>query len=182
VNALRPGLLGDEQAAAPTPPDDAGTFEDFYRSHRASVLRAVVAATGDLYDAEDCTAEAFARCLRQWDRVRDHPAPDAWVVRTAINHHHDRARRGRRALRLLPQLVDTESSPPPEPPIDPTLLAALKSLPERQRQVVALRIILGLSGEQTAAELDISSSTVGVHLHRALAALRPVVMHSEDHS
>jgi RNA polymerase sigma-70 factor (ECF subfamily) len=51
-------------------------------------------------------------------------------------------------------------------------MAALGDLPERQRQVVALRILLELTGDETAAELGISPSTVGVHLHRALAALR----------
>ena len=60
-------------------------------------------------------------------------------------------------------------------PIDPRLLEALQALPERQRQVIALRVLLGLSGEQTASELGITSGSVGTHLHRALAALRPHV-------
>ena len=53
---------------------------------------------------------------------------------------------------------------------------------ERQRQVVALRILLGLSGEQSAIELGITAGSVGTHLHRALAALRPHVTptHEED--
>ncbi len=153
-------------------------FEVFYAGAKDRVLRAVVASTGDAHDAEDCTAEAFARAYSRWDELVSYASPAAWVVRTAVNLHIDRHRRHQHTLRLLPALADDELAPAPPLPIDPALLAALKDLPERQRQVVALRVLLGLSGEETAAELGISSGSVGTHLHRALAALRPVVSRS----
>lgn len=59
--------------------------------------------------------------------------------------------------------------------VDPALLAAVRNLPERQREVVALRALLGLSAEQTANELGIDAGTVGTHLRRGLAALRAVL-------
>ena len=40
------------------------------------------------------------------------------------------------------------------------------------RRVVALRVLLDLSAQQTADELGIDAGTVGTHLHRALATLR----------
>jgi RNA polymerase sigma-70 factor (ECF subfamily) len=153
-------------------------FEAFYAGAKDRVLRAVVASTGDAHDAEDCTAEAFARAYSRWDELAAYTSPAAWVVRTAVNLHIDRHRRHQHTLRLLPALADDEEAPAPPLPIDPALLAALKDLPERQRQVVALRILLGLSGEETAAELGITAGSVGTHLHRALAALRPVVSRS----
>lgn len=151
------------------------TFEAFYASSKDRVLRAVLAATGDDHDAEDCTAEAFSRALERWDDVRTRTAPAAWVVRTAVNLHIDRHRHHQRTLRLLPTLADSEQGEPPALPLDPALLAALRALPERQRHVLALRILLGLSGEQTALELGITTGSVGTHLHRALRALRPHV-------
>jgi len=151
-------------------------FEDFYGSSRARVHRSVVALTGDQFDAEDCTAEAFSRAFRDWDAVRRHPAPDAWVVRTAVNIHTDRRRSGHRALRLAPRLAADDVARPPEAPIDPRLMDALRALPERQRQVLALRVLLELTGDETATELGISPSTVGVHLHRALATLRRIAL------
>lgn len=45
------------------------------------------------------------------------------------------------------------------------------NLPDRQRQVVALRILLDLSTEQTAEILSIAPGTVTAHLFRALARL-----------
>lgn len=150
-------------------------FEQFYARTKDRALRAVVASTGDAHDAEDCTAEAFARAYSRWDEVCAHPSPAAWVVRTAVNLHIDRYRRDQRRLRLLPSLAQDEEAPAAASPIDPQLVEALRALPERQRQVVALRVLLELSGTETAEELGISTGSVGTHLHRALAALRPVV-------
>jgi DNA-directed RNA polymerase specialized sigma24 family protein len=51
-------------------------------------------------------------------------------------------------------------------------MAALMRLPARQRQVVALRLILDLDTGRTAEALGIAPGTVMAHLGRALAALR----------
>lgn len=159
----------------PCPDVEPADFEAFYAAAKDRVLRAVVASTGDTQDAEDCTAEAFARAYGRWDEVGVCRSPAAWVVRTAVNLHIDRYRRHRTTLRLLPALAQDEVAPTAAAAIDPDLLAALLALPERQRQVVALRVLLGMSGQETADELGISAGSVGTHLHRALAALRPVV-------
>src|SRR6516165_6738557 len=60
-------------------------FTEFYAASRDDCLRAVVAITGDWATAEDIVAEAFARAWASWRRVGRHPAPRAWVVRTALN-------------------------------------------------------------------------------------------------
>ena len=56
--------------------------------------------------------------------------------------------------------------------LDPFLLRQLWQLPERQRQVVALRVLADLDTRSTAAALGIAEGTVGVHLMRALERLR----------
>lgn len=56
--------------------------------------------------------------------------------------------------------------------VDPQIMAALMRLPVRQRQVVALRLLLDLDTSQTAEVLDIAPNTVMAHMARALAALR----------
>ena len=60
--------------------------------------------------------------------------------------------------------------------MDPALIAALRRLPSRQREVLALRILLDLDTETTAKVLGIAPGTVMVHLSRALAALRRDVL------
>lgn len=58
-------------------------------------------------------------------------------------------------------------------------MRAVLALPHRQREVVALRIMLDLDTEATAQLLGIEASTVGVHLHRALHALKATLATTE---
>jgi RNA polymerase sigma factor (sigma-70 family) len=154
------------------------SFANFYATNSTPVLRAVIAATAQTLHSEDATAEAFQRAWVRWPTLINHPAPAAWVVMTAVNLIRDGARRYQLGLRLLPKLA-RRAQYLPEPPIDPQLLAALLVLPNRQREVIALRILLDLSAEQTAFELDISVGTVGTHLSRGLTALRSSLLSSD---
>jgi RNA polymerase sigma factor (sigma-70 family) len=52
------------------------------------------------------------------------------------------------------------------------LLAALRRLPPRQREVITLRLLLDLDTATTADLLGMPAGTVASHLHRGLAALR----------
>jgi RNA polymerase sigma-70 factor (sigma-E family) len=144
-------------------------FADFYREAKDDCLRTVVISTGDQEQAQDLVAEAFARACASWRKVSRHPNPKAWVVRTALNVGIDRWRSRRRELPLT-QPVDTVVRD--QDPADPTVIAAVRRLPERQRQVVALRLLLDLDTETTAETLGISPGTVKAHLSRAVAALR----------
>jgi RNA polymerase sigma-70 factor (sigma-E family) len=144
-------------------------FANFYREARDDCLRTVVISTGDQEQAQDLVAEAFVRACASWRKVSRHPNPTAWVVRTALNLGIDRWRSRRRELTLT-QPADTVIRD--QDPADPAVIAAVRRLPERQRQVVALRLFLDLDTETTAETLGISSGTVKAHLSRAVAALR----------
>jgi len=148
-------------------------FGQFYGARKDAVFRAVLVAVGDRAAAEDAVAEAFARAYARWPRVRQHPNPTAWVLRTALNVQRSWWRRARREV-----AGDTPDRASPDPPPDPSaglpasLRAMVAALPRRQREVVALRVLADLSAEETGALLGIASATVHVHLHRALGALR----------
>jgi hypothetical protein len=62
-------------------------FAEFYTSARDDCLRVVLVNVGDRNLAEDLVAEGFTRAWMSWRKVREHPAPRAWVVRTALNAH-----------------------------------------------------------------------------------------------
>ena len=154
--------------------DETG-FAEFYRASHQRCLRAVIAGAGRPDLAEDLVAEAFTRALVSWRTVRDHPAPEAWVVRTALNAGTSWWRRHRREVPLgdhdaaVPQRWEpgeSWSSP------GPAVLAALRALPRRQREVIALRVFLDLDIATTARLLGIAPGTVGAHLSRAVTTLR----------
>jgi RNA polymerase sigma-70 factor (ECF subfamily) len=149
--------------------DDAD-FAAFYEQSRDACLRAVRVSVTDPQTAEDLVAEAFARAWARWGQVRRHPAPRAWVVRTALNARVSRWRRLRREVEWAdhePPVADDANAR-----FDDDLLAALRRLPARQREVVALRVLLDLDTETTARVLGIAPGTVTAHLSRAVAALR----------
>ncbi len=149
--------------------DEKG-FAEFFRESWDPCLRAVAASTGDMQLAEEHVAEAFARAWASWRRVGRHPAPRAWVVHTALNAG---ASRWRRRARELP-LVDHDLAAPGRSGtgLDAVVLAALRRLPARQREVVVLRVLLDMDTETTARQLEIAPGTVRAHLSRAVTSLR----------
>lgn len=142
-------------------------FEEFFSSSKDPVFRAVLVATRDRGLAEDAVAEAFTRALRDWSHVGTHPAPIAWVVKTALNHARSHRRRDVRLLSVAVPETPTDD----DPPTDPELVRRVLELPDRQRQVVALRVLLDMSTEQTADLLGIAPGTVTAHLFRALSRI-----------
>lgn len=67
--------------------EDRREFAEFYAAARDECLRVVLISVGDRVLAENLVAEAFTRAWMSWRKVRRHPAPRAWVVRTALNAH-----------------------------------------------------------------------------------------------
>ena len=122
-------------------------FAEFYRRSRDECLRTVLISVGDQDTAQELVTEAFARACASWRTVSRHPAPAAWVVRTALNANISRWRRRRREV-SVPDPGTVADLPAgdgaADSPVDPRIMAALMRLPARQRQVVALRLLLDL--------------------------------------
>jgi len=85
----------------------------------------------------------------------------------AINHRISTWRRHRRDRAP----GRPRGSPDPDP-LDPSLIRLIRELPKGQREVLALRVLLDFSTEQTAEALGLKQGTVKKQLHRALQALR----------
>src|SRR5580693_96133 len=85
-------------------------FAEFYREVKDDCLLAVVVSTGERDTAQDLVAEAFARAWASWPSVSRHPAPAAWVVRTALNAGVSRWRRRRREV-PVPDLATIADRP-----------------------------------------------------------------------
>ena len=158
-----------DQATADNPPQD---FAVFYEQSRAGCLRAVYASVGDRQQAEELVSEAFARAWAGWRKVGRHPAPRAWIVRTALNTHVSWWRRRRHEVAWTGQDLPAEAGSGAGAIVDERVMAALRALPARQREVIALRIFLDLDTQATADALGIAPGTVKAHLNRATTALR----------
>ena len=164
---------------------DRGTedFAAFYERHRDPCFRAVLASVADRHLAEELTAEAFARAWGHWRKVAKHPAPAAWVVRTALNTHISWWRKRRREVAWDAASVGETGRGPADDDataVDLAIRDALRKLPARQREVVVLRVFLDLDTKGTAAALSVAPGTVQSHLHRALKALRTELEETDE--
>lgn len=122
---------------------------------------------GSRSTAEEVAQECMVRAYSHWRRI-SHRA-EAWVCRVAYNLAIDEIRRTERAQRLTPL-------PPhaPDPRIEDRLdlVAVLRRLPRRQREVLVLRYLADQSQTATAAALGINETTVARAAGAGLAALR----------
>jgi RNA polymerase sigma-70 factor (ECF subfamily) len=151
------------------------SFEVFYAAEAASVHRAVAATVPDPSRAADAVDEAMARACASWDRIGRYDAPAGWVYRVAINWATSRWRQLRREAPLaepVAQVGIEAGEPDPDSQVGSPALAALRALPDEQRQVVACRVLLDLDTRATARALAIPEGTVKSRLARGLDALR----------
>lgn len=125
--------------------------------------------------AEDLTSETFEAAFRKWRRFD--PArgtPRAWLLAiarsTALDWFRADARRRKREERAESAERRDETGAFGEG-FSPELAESLRALSAGEREVVALRIVLDLDGEETARLLGISTTAVSTRLSRALSKL-----------
>ncbi len=144
-------------------------FAEFYAARFRGLTVALYAYTGDLAAAQDYVQEAFCRAYPRWDRLSAYDDPGAWVRRVAWNLAVSRWRRVRRdiaAARGYRQPV--VEGPTPD---RVALVAALATLPPRQRRAVVLFHLADLPVAEIAAQEGVAEGTVRVWLHRGRVAL-----------
>jgi len=147
-------------------------FDRFYERELAAVVAVVYALCGNRWAAEDLAHDAFAATYRRWKTIQTYERPGAFVRRVAINLAHSRARRLAAEARALARYTNGQS--PSVLPLDPSerdFWNAVRRLPRRQKEVIALRYLEGYSEAEIAAVLGCSEATVRVHVHRAKEAL-----------
>jgi RNA polymerase sigma-70 factor (ECF subfamily) len=155
--------------------DEARTgsaFEDFFRSEYRRVLGLALALCGRPAVAEELAQDAFVSAYRHWDRVGSYDDPGAWIRRVVVNLATSALRRRSREVRALARLASRRE---PEQALlavdDDEFWKAVRALPRRQAQCVALRYLEDRTTEEVAVILGIAVPTVRVHLHAARAAL-----------
>lgn len=148
-------------------------FEEFYRTERSNVLRAVVFALDDVDLGVEATDEAMARAYERWPDVARMRNRVGWVYRVALNVGRNRIRR-KVLERRRPVPPDTDR-PDLEGVADPAVAAALAQLPLDQREVVVLRYHLDWTIDEIAQVIDIPAGTVKSRLHRALQRLETML-------
>jgi RNA polymerase sigma factor (sigma-70 family) len=134
---------------------------------------------GDGPDAEDVTSEVFERALRyreSYDPGKGDPL--AWLIGIARRCIASAALSSRSPE---PSIHDVRDEPDPAGPVAErlTVRAAVASLEERDRELIALRYGADLTARQIAETLELRTNAVEVALHRALGRLRDLLREGE---
>ncbi len=151
---------------------------ELYRSDYRHLVRLATLLVDEQGEAEEVVQDAFVATSRahRSGAVRDPAATSAYLRSAVANGARSRLRKRRVRRRHLRSV----SPPPTSPPADvgvlaaeatDEVLAALRTLPDRQRAVLVLRYYGDLSEAEIAETLGISAGTVKTHAHRGLAAL-----------
>ena len=124
--------------------------------------------------AEDLTSETFERALKRWKRFDPRRGtPRAWLLAiarsAALDAFRAEARRRKREERAGATAADPRAGDGFGEGLSPELEDGLRALSAGEREVVALRVVLELDGDETARLLGISPTAVSTRLQRALA-------------
>ena len=156
----------------------SASFAATAEEHLDDVYAYLVYLTRDRSLAEDLAADTFEKALKAWRRFdSSRGSARTWLCQiartTALDWFRAEERRHRREQRAaVPERVDDGGL---SPGLSPELEAALASLSAGEREVIALRVLLELDGDEAARVLGISPTAVSTRLSRALKKLEEKV-------
>ena len=151
---------------------------ELYTLHYKPLVRLSALLLRDIGAAEEVVQDAFIEMHKGWNRLRDTEKALSYLRQAVVN-------RSRSVLRH--RVVVDRNAPKPAPDMPSAehgafallersaVIAALRQLPERQREAVVLRFYADMSEAQIADAMGISRGAVKSHTSRAMAALRSVL-------
>jgi RNA polymerase sigma-70 factor (sigma-E family) len=148
-----------------------------FASHYRPLVRLAVLLLHDNGMAEEIAQDAFVALHQHWGGLRDPDRAVAYLRQSVVNRGRSALRHRGVVDRFLRRQSEQRTVPSAEAGaldahIHGEVLAAVRLLPRRQREALALRYYLDLSEAQTAEAMGVSPGAVKSHTARALAALR----------
>ena len=143
-------------------------FDAFFAREYRGLVGLAVVLSGDRDAAEDIAQDALLAAHRKWDRLAAYDNPGAWARRVVANLSVSAIRRRTREVRAVTRLGhQREPTIAPMEPEDERFWAAVRGLPKRQAQCMALHALEDRPVAEIADTLAIAPATVRVHLHHA---------------
>jgi RNA polymerase sigma-70 factor (sigma-E family) len=167
-----------------TEPAAVEAVKVLYQTHYAVLVRMAALLVGDVATAEDVVQDSFIAMQRTWWRLRDTSRALPYLRSSVLN----------RSRSVLRHRAVADRYPPMPAPAWPSaeegalaavqrsaVLAALSTLPDRQREVIVLRYYADLSEAEIAAAMRITRGAVKSHTSRAKDSLRAILSTDHEH-
>jgi len=160
---------------------DVTAFSEFVEARSSSLFRTAYLMVGDHQLAQDLLQEALVKTLIAWPRLRDHHSVEAYtrriVVTTSISWRRRRSFH-ERPTQTLPEPVGPDAADGIV--THDAVLAALLTLPPRQRAAIVLRYYHDLTETQTAEAMGCAVGTVKSQVAAGLTKLRALLGRNLD--
>lgn len=164
--AFLEGSRSVAEGAEPVAVEASETFEDFYVREYPAVVGLAYALSGSRSGAEDLAQEAFLVAHRGWDRIGSYDEPGVWVRRFVANLSVSAIRRRVVETKALARIALGQTPTLPELSAEGVeFWRAVRSLPRRQAQAIALQYLEDLPVAEVARVLGTAEGTVRKHLH-----------------
>ena len=155
---------------------DAVRFKEDYLSLYQRLYRVAFYILENEADAQDALQELYLKLWKGKDFLDNVLNPQAYSIRLLKNICIDRIRSSRKTV-LTETVPEVEADRPQDERIDSRerlqkVLAAIKSLPERQGQILRLRLVEGKSYSQIAEITKLNYLTIRVMLSKARKSLK----------
>jgi RNA polymerase sigma-70 factor (ECF subfamily) len=166
--------------------DAQRAYDRIVRPIEDRMIRSIWRIVRDPQDAEDAMQDALLTIWKRWDRVTQHPHPEALVLKISIDAAYDVTRRRlrqRRAVELTAACREPAHSPssPPDEAIGTEqhaeILRAIHRLSRRQAAATLMRIVEGHSYDEIADALGCTEATARKHVARARGRLQAALAH-----
>lgn len=145
-------------------------FAALVERHHRDLVRLAFVMCGDRAMAEDAAQACWQAAWQHRSDIRDFDHARGWLFTVTANNVRRQLRR-----RRLGEILQGTLTPGPPVEVDARfvdLAAALRSLPVRDRQLVAMKYGLGLTSEEIGHSLGLSSVGVRRRLQSVLLNLR----------
>jgi RNA polymerase sigma-70 factor (sigma-E family) len=161
------------ETADPAATDPADQVTALYQAHALGLLRLAVIMLGERQAAEDVIQDAFLGLFRRWDSLDDPERALAYVRSSVFNGCRSvlRKRARNRQFVLIDPDVESAEARVVLGEEYREVLVALRRLPDRQREAVALRYCLDMSVDDVARAMGVTEGTVKSATSRGIAAI-----------
>jgi RNA polymerase sigma-70 factor, ECF subfamily len=173
VDAQTPATVADEQSSlvARAADGDADAFTTLVAQHHADMLRLAGAIGGDPDLARDAVQNAWQRAWIGLRQLRDRNRVRSWLLSISANECRQLLRR-RKPTQAVPDCLIAGLADPAQHVDNLDLNTALDRLDPRDRELLALRYVLGYSSVELAPHFARSPEAVRGRLKRLVDRLR----------
>jgi RNA polymerase sigma-70 factor (sigma-E family) len=178
INVTETLVAGVALGSIPADWDADRAVTELYSTHYRSLVRLAALLVRDIATAEEVVQDSFVAMHGGWRRLRDSEKALSYLRQSVVN-------RSRSVLRHRVVVDRNAPKPPPDMPSAEhgaiallersAVIAALRTLPARQREALVLRFYADMSEAQIADTMRISKGAVKSHTARGMATLRTVL-------